>query len=104
MSASSYNYKEADNHIAYWKGKTPIERPNAACFIINTIFGITPKSKINKAVTTRRSTEMAELFDEGLIDFLSSLHYHDVNYLLVGGYAVILHGYVRSTSDMDGET
>lgn len=44
---------------------------------------------------------MAELFNEDFSDFLKALHRHNVEYILVGGYAVILHGYVRSTSDMD---
>ncbi len=34
-------------------------------------------------------------------DFLRLLNVHDVDYLLVGGYAVALHGYVRYTQDMD---
>ena len=34
-------------------------------------------------------------------DFLRLLNEHEVAYLLVGGYAVALHGYVRYTSDMD---
>jgi predicted nucleotidyltransferase len=34
-------------------------------------------------------------------DFLSLLNAHSVEYLLVGGYAVTIHGYVRATGDMD---
>ena len=34
-------------------------------------------------------------------DFLRLLNEHKVEYLLVGGYAVALHGYVRYTGDMD---
>jgi hypothetical protein len=32
---------------------------------------------------------------------LNSLNSNSVEYLLVGGYAVIFHGYVRTTGDMD---
>jgi hypothetical protein len=32
---------------------------------------------------------------------LRSLNAHHAEYLLIGGYAVIYHGYVRSTADMD---
>jgi hypothetical protein len=32
---------------------------------------------------------------------LKSMLQHDVNFLLVGGYAVIYHGYKRTTGDMD---
>ena len=33
--------------------------------------------------------------------FLKSLSDHEVDYLLVGGYAVGYHGYVRATGDLD---
>jgi len=44
---------------------------------------------------------MANLFNEDFGDFIYALNKNEVRYLLVGGYAVILHGYVRSTADMD---
>lgn len=34
-------------------------------------------------------------------EFLKLLNSNKVNYLLVGGYAVGFHGYVRATADMD---
>jgi predicted nucleotidyltransferase len=34
-------------------------------------------------------------------DFLKLLNFHGVEYLIVGGYAVGLHGYPRATGDMD---
>jgi len=34
-------------------------------------------------------------------EFLKLLRAHDVKCLLIGGYAVGLHGYVRSTNDID---
>ena len=34
-------------------------------------------------------------------EFVQLLNKHDVEYLLVGGYAVVAHGYVRATGDMD---
>ena len=33
--------------------------------------------------------------------FLRLLSEHEVRYLLIGGYAVGYHGYVRATADMD---
>jgi hypothetical protein len=36
-----------------------------------------------------------------LSEFLKLLHSHEVEYLLVGGYAVGLHGYPRATGDLD---
>lgn len=34
-------------------------------------------------------------------DFLKLLKSHEVKYLLIGGYAVIYHGFPRATGDMD---
>jgi len=34
-------------------------------------------------------------------EFLKLLKEHDVRYLLIGGYAVGYHGYIRATGDMD---
>lgn len=44
---------------------------------------------------------MPSLFNADFIEFLELLDKNKVQFLLIGGYAVILHGYVRSTSDMD---
>ncbi len=44
---------------------------------------------------------MANLFNEDFQDFIMELNNNSVRYILVGGYAVILHGYIRSTADMD---
>lgn len=44
---------------------------------------------------------MANIFNEDFRDFLSMLNKHEVKYILVGGFAVILHGYSRTTGDMD---
>lgn len=34
-------------------------------------------------------------------DFLRLLHRNNVQYVIVGGYAVGIHGYIRATSDLD---
>lgn len=44
---------------------------------------------------------MGYLFNPDFRDFLKALHKANVDYLLVGGYAVILHGYERVTADLD---
>ena len=41
------------------------------------------------------------IFNEDFQDFIKSLNKFGVEYMLVGGYAVILRGYSRSTGDMD---
>jgi hypothetical protein len=44
---------------------------------------------------------MGNIFNSDFRDFISSLNKHRVKYILVGGYSVILHGYSRTTGDMD---
>ncbi len=44
---------------------------------------------------------MGNLFNPDFLDFLKALNKNGVQYVLVGGYAVILHGYERVTGDMD---
>ena len=35
---SKSSFKEADDHVTYYVEKSPLERLNAACFIIYSIF------------------------------------------------------------------
>ncbi len=42
-----------------------------------------------------------DLMDENLLNFWKSLNYYGVNYIMVGGVAVNLHGYSRTTKDID---
>jgi predicted nucleotidyltransferase len=44
---------------------------------------------------------MGNIFNQDFRDFLRALNEEDVRYILVGGYSVILHGYSRTTGDMD---
>ncbi|WP_153797225.1 DUF6036 family nucleotidyltransferase [Foetidibacter luteolus] len=44
---------------------------------------------------------MANIFNDDFIDFLAALNKQEVRYILVGGFSVILHGYARTTGDMD---
>lgn len=44
---------------------------------------------------------MANLFNDDFREFIQELNKQEVEYLLVGGYAVILHGYRRSTGGLD---
>jgi hypothetical protein len=41
------------------------------------------------------------IFNPDFQDFIRELNIADVNYMLVGGYSVILHGYSRTTGDLD---
>lgn len=44
---------------------------------------------------------MGNIFNEDFQDFLRSLNKHNVEYVLIGGYAVIIHGYNRTTGGLD---
>lgn len=44
---------------------------------------------------------MANIFHEDFRDFINALNEAEVRYILVGGYSVVLHGYSRTTGDMD---
>ncbi|RFZ94397.1 hypothetical protein D0C36_02255 [Mucilaginibacter conchicola] len=42
-----------------------------------------------------------DIFDEEILAFWAALQKHEVKYIMVGGYAINLHGYHRFTGDMD---
>jgi predicted nucleotidyltransferase len=44
---------------------------------------------------------MGNIFNDDFRDFILSLNDNGVRYILVGGYSVVLHGYSRTTGDMD---
>lgn len=44
---------------------------------------------------------MGNVFDDDFRDFISALNEEEVDYILVGGFSVILHGYSRTTGDLD---
>lgn len=44
---------------------------------------------------------MGNIFNEDFVDFLNALNEAEVKYVLVGGYSVIIHGYSRTTGDLD---
>jgi hypothetical protein len=44
---------------------------------------------------------MANIFNEDFSEFISCFNKQEVEYILVGGMAVILNGYNRTTGDMD---
>jgi hypothetical protein len=44
---------------------------------------------------------MANIFHEDFRDFINALNKAEVRYILVVGYSVVLHGYSRTTGDMD---
>jgi hypothetical protein len=67
---------------------------------------------IGKCSLTRHDLPLLNRFDESIIsgamvlnpdfkDFIESLNANGVRYLIVGDYAVALHGHPRYTQDMD---
>lgn len=44
---------------------------------------------------------MGNIFNDDFREFIQTLNNCKVRYILVGGYSVILHGYSRTTGDMD---
>lgn len=51
---SQSTFEEADDHVTFYKDKTPLERLNHACYIINSIFNVTPFTKVDRTVTFAR--------------------------------------------------
>ncbi len=51
---TSSSFAEADDHVTYWEDKTPMERLQAACFIINNLYNVTAATKIRKDIMTVR--------------------------------------------------
>jgi hypothetical protein len=52
--ATKLTFKQADDHVTFYKDKTYFERLNDACFIINHIFQVTPTTKLDKTLIHQR--------------------------------------------------
>ena len=46
--------EQANDHVTFYIDKTPLERLNYACFIINSIFNIAALEKLYRSVTFAR--------------------------------------------------
>lgn len=44
---------------------------------------------------------MSDLFSQDFQEFIAALNIHHVEYIVVGGFAVNIYGYQRSTGDVD---
>lgn len=51
---SKSTFEEADDHVTFYKNKTPLERLNYACDIINSIFNSSPEKKVDRTVFSSR--------------------------------------------------
>jgi hypothetical protein len=51
---SKSTFEEADDHVTFYKDKTPLERLNHACFRINQIYQTTTETKVDRSVVSSR--------------------------------------------------
>ncbi len=51
---SKSSFKEADDHVTFYKDKTPLERFQSARFIINSIFENSADGKVDRTVFSSR--------------------------------------------------
>lgn len=65
-------------------------------------------SKVNKTAVAFHNANPSlldmtpiDLNDEDVLSFLRSMYEEGVAYLLVGGFAMAFHGYIRATQDLD---
>ena len=52
--AAKLTFEEADNHTTHSRDKSPVERLNLACDIINSIFNSSPTSKVDRTIISAR--------------------------------------------------
>lgn len=51
---SKSSFKKADDHVTFYKDKSPAERLQAACFIINAIFQNPTNAKVDRTIISSR--------------------------------------------------
>lgn len=51
---SKLTFEEADDHVTFYKDKTPLERLNYACDIINSIFDSNPEKEVDRTIISSR--------------------------------------------------
>jgi len=93
----------ADDQRSFWKGKTMIQRLEAALQLNAAAWRFVGRDapRMNKQVFKAGKRMSNELFYQDFLEFIQALNEQKVDYVLVGGYAVILHGYPRTTGDLD---
>lgn len=96
-------FAEADSNAVYWRTQTPADRLRALAFLNRQAWNIAPDEMLtlNRLVSTIRIRQMNNVFNADFREFIQALNEAKVDYILVGGYAVVLHGYSRTTGDID---
>lgn len=93
----------ADDQRAYWLNKAPEERLRALLYLNAQVYGFTQSGPpiMDKSAFKARRRMKSEYLYQDFLEFIQALNQNEVEYLLAGGYAVVLHGYQRSTGDLD---
>lgn len=61
-----------------------------------------PQDRLNTLLSLRSDYHQTQaMLNTDFLDFLALLNQHQVRYLIVGGYAVAVHGHPRYTKDID---
>ena len=96
-------FAEADNHTAYWLTRPVAERLLALKELNKRAFRVEDydHQRVDRSQFRIRYHRMGSLFNADFQEFITTLNNAAVEYILVGGYAVNIHGYARSTGDMD---
>lgn len=96
-------FAEADSNAKYWVTRSPEERLRALDYLNRQAWNIGPDAEIrvDRRVSVVRLRKMNNIFGLDFKEFIEALNEAKVRYLLVGGYAVVLHGYSRTTGDID---
>ena len=54
LVTSKSSFKKADDHVTFYKNKSPAERLQAACFTINAIFQNPTNAKVDQTIISSR--------------------------------------------------
>jgi len=95
--------EEADNQDGYWLRKPPQERLRALMYLNAQVYGYVQSGppKMDKSKFKCRRRMQSEYLYQDFLEFIQALNENEVRYILAGGYAVVLHGYQRSTGHLD---
>jgi hypothetical protein len=52
--ATKLTFEQADDHVTFYNDKTPLERLNFVCDIINSIFNSSPEQKVDRTIISSR--------------------------------------------------
>jgi hypothetical protein len=103
-TGSSLTHKQAEINKLFPAEASVMQRLSEGWYLSCIAYGIDPQNppKMDKHFGTSRKHKKVpgNIFNNDFRDFIKAMNNRDVEYLLVGGYAVIIHGYRRSSGDM----